>query len=229
MADRDGSDGKEMGKEIENDKLRIEAVAGCDKRQQTLLGRGQHYPAEWTGRFVLCRWCNWMLHEDYARKETDHRKLQRSLSHIGEACFQAEAEKNCGNYYKAFEKACELGGTKFLTDLFSGSQISQEPIRIQPEEKAEQEKIMEKIEVDKALLNVKEVCAYLGIGETKARELLTKTNNHFTVRIGKRVFANKIQLDKWIAQNSGNKVEKRRTIQRRVKKEEPDMGMQIMM
>ena len=148
-----------------------------------------------------------MLHEDYARKETDHRKLQRSLSHIGEACFQAEAEKNCGNYYKAFEKACELGGTKFLTDLFSGSQISQEPIRIQPEEKAEQEKIMEKIEVDNALLNVKD----------------------FSVRIGKRVFANKIQLDKWIAQNSGNKVEKRRTIQRRVKKEEPDMGMQIMM
>ena len=34
---------------------------------------------------------------------------------------------------------------------------------------------MEKIEVDKALLNVKEVCAYLGIGETKVRELLTKT------------------------------------------------------
>ena len=152
-----------------------------------------------------------------------------AFPHIGEACFQAEAEKNCGNYYKAFEKACELGGTKFLTDLFSGSQISQEPIRIQPEEKAEQEKMMEKIEVDKALLNVKEVCAYLGIGETKARELLTKTNNHFTVRIGNRVFANKIQLDKWIAQNSGNKVEKRRTIQRRVKKEEPDMGMQIMM
>ena len=37
---------------------------------------------------------------------------------------------------------------------------------------------MEKIEVDKALLSVKEVCAYLGIGETKARELLTKTNNN---------------------------------------------------
>ena len=37
---------------------------------------------------------------------------------------------------------------------------------------------MEKIEVDKALLSVKEVCAYLGIGETKVRELLTKTNNN---------------------------------------------------
>lgn len=88
---------------------------------------------------------------------------------------------------------------------------------------------MEKIEVDKALLNVKEVCVYLGIGETKARELLTKTNNHFTVRIGNRVYTNKIQLDKWIAQNSGNKVEKRRAIHKRVKKEETSMGMQMMM
>lgn len=38
-----------------------------------------------------------------------------------------------------------------------------------------------------------------------------------------------MQMDKVIAQNSNNKVEKRRTIQRRVKKEEPDMGMQMMM
>jgi Excisionase from transposon Tn916. len=65
---------------------------------------------------------------------------------------------------------------------------------------------MEKILVDKALLNVKEVCAYLGIGETKARELLTKTDNNFTVRIGNKLYANKILLDKWINRVSGNKV-----------------------
>ena len=88
---------------------------------------------------------------------------------------------------------------------------------------------MEKIEVDKALLSVKEVCAYLGIGETKARELLTKTNNNFTVRIGNRVYANKIQLGKWIAHNSGNKVEKKRTIHRRIKREESSIGMQMTM
>ena len=88
---------------------------------------------------------------------------------------------------------------------------------------------MEENKMDKALLNVKDVCAYLGIGESKARELLTKTDNHFTVRIGGRVYANKIQLDKWIARNSGNKVEKRRPIRKRVKKEGPDMGMQMMM
>lgn len=64
--------------------------------------------------------------------------------------------------------------------------------------------------IEKALLNVKELCEYLGIGETKARELLTKTNNNFTVRLGNRLYANKIQLDKWIHNQSGNHVENRR-------------------
>lgn len=64
--------------------------------------------------------------------------------------------------------------------------------------------------MEKALLNLKEVCQYLGIGQTKARELLTKTNNRFTIRIGNRLYANKIQLDKWISQNSGNQAYKRR-------------------
>ncbi len=64
--------------------------------------------------------------------------------------------------------------------------------------------------MDKALLNLKEFCQYLGIGETKARELLTKTDNNFTIRIGNRLYANKIQLDKWLLYNSGNQIEKRR-------------------
>lgn len=38
--------------------------------------------------------------------------------------------------------------------------------------------------MEKALLNLKEFCQYLGIGKTKARELLTKTNNNYAVRIG---------------------------------------------
>ena len=66
----------------------------------------------------------------------------------------------------------------------------------------------EKILVDKKLLNVKEFCAYLGIGQTKARELLTRTDNPYTVRLGGRVYANKILLDKWIDSISGNKVKK---------------------
>lgn len=66
----------------------------------------------------------------------------------------------------------------------------------------------EKVLVDKKLLNVKEICAYLGIGQTKARELLTKRDNPFTVRLDGRLYANKMMLDKWIDSISGNKVKK---------------------
>ena len=42
---------------------------------------------------------------------------------------------------------------------------------------------------DKALLTVKEFCSYLGIGQTKARELLAENADVFAVRIGKRLYA----------------------------------------
>lgn len=58
----------------------------------------------------------------------------------------------------------------------------------------------------KKLLTVKEFCDYLSIGQTKARELMTKTDNPYTVRIGGRLYANKVLLDKWIDSISGNKV-----------------------
>lgn len=51
---------------------------------------------------------------------------------------------------------------------------------------------------DKALLNVKEMCDYLGIGQTKARELLADPRNKFTVRIGNRLYAHKQRLDTWL-------------------------------
>jgi excisionase family DNA binding protein len=51
---------------------------------------------------------------------------------------------------------------------------------------------------DKILLNVKEVCEYLGIGQTKCRELLSNPNNGFTVRIGNRLYAHKKRLDEWL-------------------------------
>lgn len=66
----------------------------------------------------------------------------------------------------------------------------------------------EKVLVDKRLLNLKEFCDYLGIKPTKAREIMTKTNNPFTVRIGNRLYANKILLDKWVDSISGNKLDK---------------------
>ena len=49
---------------------------------------------------------------------------------------------------------------------------------------------------DKALLSVKEMCAYLSIGQTKCRELLSNPANGFTVRIGNRLYAHKKHLDK---------------------------------
>lgn len=66
----------------------------------------------------------------------------------------------------------------------------------------------EKVVVDKKLMNLNEFCAYLGIGKTKAREILTKTDNTFAVRLGNRLYANKILLDKWIDSISGNEIRK---------------------
>ena len=60
--------------------------------------------------------------------------------------------------------------------------------------------------MEKALLNLKEFCAYLGIRETKVSELITKTNNPYTVRIGGRLYANKVLLDKWLLSISGNRI-----------------------
>jgi len=47
------------------------------------------------------------------------------------------------------------------------------------------------------LLSIKEVCEYLGIGETKARELV-RGRNGFGLMIGNRWYADKIRLDEWI-------------------------------
>lgn len=54
---------------------------------------------------------------------------------------------------------------------------------------------------EKALLNLSEFCDYLGIGQTKARELL-RGNNGFGLQIGNRWYANKNKLDAWIDRES---------------------------
>ena len=51
--------------------------------------------------------------------------------------------------------------------------------------------------IEKQLLNIKEICLYLGIGQTKARELV-RGNNGFGVQIGNRWYANKKELDRWL-------------------------------
>lgn len=62
----------------------------------------------------------------------------------------------------------------------------------------------EKVLVDKALLNVKELREYLGLGDTKIRELLNSPDSTFTVRIGNRLYANKRLLDSWLTRISGS-------------------------
>lgn len=60
--------------------------------------------------------------------------------------------------------------------------------------------------MEKVLLNVKEFCEYMNVGETTGRYLLTKTNNPYTVRIKGRLYANKVVLDKWLLNHSGNRI-----------------------
>lgn len=55
--------------------------------------------------------------------------------------------------------------------------------------------------IEKQLLNIKELCLYLGVGQTKARELI-RGNNGFGVQIGNRWYANKKELDRWLEKNT---------------------------
>lgn len=55
--------------------------------------------------------------------------------------------------------------------------------------------------MEKALLTLDEFCAYLGIGETKARELLKSPRTRFSMKIGNRWYINKKLLDQWLNDN----------------------------
>ncbi len=62
---------------------------------------------------------------------------------------------------------------------------------------------MENTYSDKGLLTVKEMCAYMSIGQNTARRLLNEPCCPFAVRIGSRIYANKRKLDKWLDFKSG--------------------------
>lgn len=51
-----------------------------------------------------------------------------ALPHIGEAFFDVRIEKKYFDFNKAFQAACQIGGKKFLMDLFSNDQIPQDVI-----------------------------------------------------------------------------------------------------
>ena len=54
--------------------------------------------------------------------------------------------------------------------------------------------------MEKALMNLKEVCAYTGWGQTKTREILNWPDSMFTVRVGNRIYVNKRLFDKYLEQ-----------------------------
>ena len=51
------------------------------------------------------------------------------------------------------------------------------------------------MELEKTLLSVDEFAAYMGIGKTKARELISKPSCKYVVRIGRRILIHKELLD----------------------------------
>ena len=51
-----------------------------------------------------------------------------ALPHIGEAIFTVKAQKQCADFGEAFRVACQIGGKKFLMDMFSVDQIPQETL-----------------------------------------------------------------------------------------------------
>ena len=59
----------------------------------------------------------------------------------------------------------------------------------------------EVIKIEKRLLDIDETCQYLGIGKTKARELI-RGHNGFGIQIGNRWYADKKKLDIWIERNT---------------------------
>jgi len=50
----------------------------------------------------------------------------------------------------------------------------------------------------KRLLTLQEFCTYVGVKETKARELLHDEDLRLAVRIGARLYADKKEVDLWI-------------------------------
>lgn len=58
------------------------------------------------------------------------------------------------------------------------------------------------MENEKPLLSIPEFCEYLGIGKTKAREIVSDPKYKFVVRIGSRVFVHKELLDAELKKNA---------------------------
>ena len=60
--------------------------------------------------------------------------------------------------------------------------------------------------MEKALLSLKEGCDYTGWGKTRAREILRRENNGFTVRMGNRLYVNKKLFDEYLEKCARNRI-----------------------
>ena len=58
------------------------------------------------------------------------------------------------------------------------------------------------MECEKTLLSFEEFCNYVGIGKTKARELISNPCCKYVVRIGRRVFIHKELFDEELKKNA---------------------------
>lgn len=55
---------------------------------------------------------------------------------------------------------------------------------------------------NKTLLTIDQFCNYVGIGKTKARELISNPSCKYVVRIGRRVFIHKELFDEELKKNA---------------------------
>lgn len=58
------------------------------------------------------------------------------------------------------------------------------------------------MEYDKNLMTIPEFCQYVGIGKTKARELISNPCCKYVIRIGRRVFVHKQLFDEELKKNA---------------------------
>lgn len=49
-------------------------------------------------------------------------------------------------------------------------------------------------------MDIKDFCDYLGIGQTKAREILKTPRNGFALKLGGKWYVHKERLDEWLLQ-----------------------------
>ena len=52
--------------------------------------------------------------------------------------------------------------------------------------------------IDKKFMSLKEVCEYTGWGQKKVRQILNKTNNKYTIRLGNRLYVDKELFDDYL-------------------------------